>query len=860
MNYGKKKAAKRQKDVTSKTAMKKKRIGVRLFKALLITFLFVCVLGIVGGGLFFKKMIDNSPKITPEDVKPSKFTSVAMANDGTTVLDNFVDAGSNRAYKPINEIPVDLQNAFIAIEDSRFREHNGIDLKGIIRAGLKGILSFGNFSEGASTLTQQLIKNNVFPNFTEEKTFMDRVERKLQEQYLALEIEKQMSKDQILENYLNTINLGQNTLGVQVASKRYFNKDVSELTLSESAAIAAITQNPGRYNPVTNPEENAKRRKKVLDDMQEQDFITQAQHDEALADPVYDRIQAINAAYEDESSVSSYFIDEVSKQVTRDLRNHLGYSETQAYNALYSGGLTIVTTQDVNMQAIAEEELNNDANYPNRIEWGVSCAITITHPDGTQENFDHNGMQKYVEATHGDKYGLTYSSQEQANAMVDEYISTLMTQEGDTVDKRVKLSPQPQASVVIMDQATGHVKAIVGGRGPKTENRSLNRATQSTRQPGSCFKILATYAPALDTHGDTLATVIEDAPFQYDSGKQVNNWWGDSYRGNLTIRKCIEISANVCTVKKFTEITPSLGFKYLTENFALTTLDPQQDIVQSATLGGISRGVTNLEMTAAYAAIANKGTYTEPILYTKIFDHEGNLLFEKTPETHVALKETTAGLLTNAMQDVITGSEGTGRQGKLSNMPVSGKTGTTQKSGDLWFSAYTPYLTASVWTGYDDLKPMQNIRDQSFHIRIWRNIMQRIHEGYEYKDFPMPNSIEKKTICTESGNLASSEECQKLTEYFAPGTAPTQSCPGHIVEVEPPVETPPSEGTTSEPPSANQPNNTTQNNNQQNGNSDQNNGSQGNESTDNDSQNGNSQGGTSQGTTPDDGTVTPPAQ
>lgn len=777
MNYGKKKASKRQKNITSKSAMKKKRAGVRLFKAMLLTCMIAVVICIAGGGLFIKKIIDDTPNITPEDVKPSKFTTQAFADDETTVLDTFVDAGANRVYKPIDEIPKDLQNAFIAVEDSRFLEHNGIDLKGIIRAGLKGILS-GHFSEGASTLTQQLIKNNVFPNFVQEKTFLDRVERKLQEQYLAIEIEKQMDKDEILENYLNTINLGQNTLGVQAASKRYFGKDVSELNLSECATIAAITQNPGKYNPVTNPDENAKRREKVLSDMMEQGYIKQAQYDEAIADPVYERIQATNAQYEDNSSVSSYFIDAVADQVIEDLINEMGYTETQAYNAVYSGGLSIITTQNIEMQKICEEELSDDNNYPSNVEWGISCAITVTHPDGTQDNYDHNTMRNYLYDTTGDKYCLTQATQEEANAKVEEYIAAI-TSEGDTVDKRVKLSPQPQASIVVMDQYTGYVKALVGGRGEKTESRSLNRATQSYKQPGSCFKVLSTYAPALDVHGDTLATVIEDSPFSYSNGRPVKNWWGESYKGNMTIRKCIEQSANVCTVKKFTEITPALGFKYLTENFNLTTLDSKNDIVQAACLGGISKGVYNIEMTAAYAALANGGVYTEPVLYTKIYDHDGNLLFEKTPKTHAAVKETTAALLTNAMEDVI--NHGTGTSARMSNMPVAGKTGTTTDSVDLWLSAYTPYLTASVWTGYDDNKPMNGL-SQSFHMKIWRNVMERIHEGYEYKEFEMPNSIEKKTICTKTGKLASSGACSSYTEYFAPGTAPTQSCPGHVVE------------------------------------------------------------------------------
>ncbi|MFQ7672738.1 MAG: penicillin-binding transpeptidase domain-containing protein [Clostridium sp.] len=208
-------------------------------------------------------------------------------------------------------------------------------------------------------------------------------------------------------------------------------------------------------------------------------------------------------------------------------------------------------------------------------------------------------------------------------------------------------------------------------------------------------------------------------------------------------------------------------------------MDSKNDIVQAACLGGISKGVYNIEMTAAYAAIANGGVYTEPVLYTKIYDHDGNLLFEKTPKTHAALKETTAALLTNAMEGVIT--HGTGTAARMSNMPVAGKTGTTTDSVDLWLSAYTPYLTASVWTGYDDNKPMEGL-SQSFHMKIWKKVMERIHEGYEYKDFKMPTSIEKKTICTQTGKLASSDACTAYTEYFAPGTAPTQSCPGHVVQ------------------------------------------------------------------------------
>ena len=227
MNYGKRKASKKQKTITSKATMQGRRVGVRLFKGFLLCLIAICVAGAAGGFIFLKKILDNSPEVSPSDVRPSGYTTFVYADDGTTELERFVTSGSNRIYKSIDEIPADLQHAFVAIEDERFYEHKGIDPQGIARAAVVGLAHGGHFTECASTITQQLIKNNVFPNFISENTFYEKVERKIQEQFLALDIEKQMTKDEILESYMNTINLGQNCLGVQSASKRYFNKDVS---------------------------------------------------------------------------------------------------------------------------------------------------------------------------------------------------------------------------------------------------------------------------------------------------------------------------------------------------------------------------------------------------------------------------------------------------------------------------------------------------------------------------------------------------------------------------------------------------------------------------------------------------------
>ena len=780
MNYGKKKAAKRQKKITSKSTMQGKRIVVRLFKALLICIILAAVVGVAGGGLFIKKIIDDTPHVSASDVKPKGFATFVYADDGSTEIERFVSSGSNRVYKSIDEIPKDLQHAFVAIEDERFYKHNGIDLQGIARAAVVGIARGGNFTEGASTLTQQLIKNNVFPNFTKEKTFYDKFQRKIQEQYLALQIEKKMDKSEIIESYLNTINLGQNCLGVQAASQRYFGKDVSDLTLSECAVIAGITQSPSTYDPITHPDNNKVRRNKVLKNMLEQDYISQKQYDEALADDVYARIQTTNTASQADNTYS-YFVDALAQQVIQDLKDQLGYTDTQAYNAVYSGGLSIYSTQNQTMQQICDEEANDDSNYPGLKEYGLDYALTVTRADGSTENYGSNNIKNYVKETYGKDQGLLYSSEDAARAMVEEWKATI-AREGDTYDERITITPQPQSSITIMDQKTGQIKAMVGGRGEKASSLGLNRAYQgSKRQPGSTFKILAAYAPALDSCDKTLATTIDDEPYTLKNGQVLRNA-NKQYGGTTTLREGIKRSINVVAVKLSDEITQELGYEYC-QKFGISTLVKNKTIngkvfddstSQTLALGGITEGVYNYEMCAAYATIANGGEYNKPTLYSKVVDHDGNVLLDGTGESHTVIKDSTAYLLTNAMEDVV--NSGTGTACQLPNMPVAGKTGTTTSNKDLWFCGFTPYYTCAVWGGYDDNKECDY--DTSFRFRLWKGIMSRIHENLEEKDFKVPSSVERKSICTITGKLAGSG-CPSITEYFAKDTLPAETCSGH---------------------------------------------------------------------------------
>ncbi len=784
MNYGKRGIHKIQKSLTSKSVKLKKMCCISALKLILIALLALCISGACLGIGMFKGILYSAPSSDNVNVIPTGYATVVYDSEGNEMT-KLVAADSNRSWEKMSKIPEDLAHAFVAIEDERFYEHNGIDIKGILRAGVECIKA-GKLTQGASTITQQLIKNNVFDDWVNESPIQS-IKRKIQEQYLAIELEKTMTKDEILEIYMNSINLGQNTLGVKAAAQRYFNKPTYQLTLSECAVIASITQNPSKYNPISHPEENIIRRTKVLDKMLEQGYITQEEYDEAMADDVYSRIATVNEETKS-NSVYTYFVDEVTEQVLADLMEIKGYDERQAYNLLYSGGLSIYTTQDPEIQAICDEVFNNEENYPENTKWYLNYVLTIKKANGEKENHSTEMFRSYFKQFNS-SFNLLYSSKEDAYAAIEEYRAAVM-QEGDSVDgERVTLTPQPQVSITVEDQSTGYIVAMVGGRGTKEASRTLNRASNTTRQPGSTFKVLSTYAPALDSAGLTLADVQNDAPYNYASGRPVSNWWSNGYRGLLTLRYGIAQSANIVAVKTLTQISPQLGFDYLL-NFGFTTLVDRRvesdgtvvsDIGQPLALGGITDGVTNMELNAAYAAIANHGTYVKPKLYTKIVDHNGNVLIDNTqPVTTQVIKETTAWLLTDAMEDVVNGN-GTGGSANFGNMAIAGKTGTTSDYKDVWFSGFTPYYTATTWTGYDNNVSMTSSAEKNLSKTLWRKVMEKIHEELPYESFQMPSGIVTASVCSKSGKLPIEGVCDGcvITEYFAEGTVPTTTCDVH---------------------------------------------------------------------------------
>lgn len=769
-----------------KTKLKRtKKKACKIFFKILLFYMFIIVLIVLWSGAgMVKRIIENAPDITSENVIPRGYKSVILDAQGNKTAD-LIAEGSNRTWVDLDEIPRHVQQAFIAIEDERFYEHNGVDVKGITRALYKGIRNDFHFTEGASTITQQLLKNNLF-DFMSEAGIEERIARKLQEQYLAIKLEQEiMTKDEILEAYLNTINLGQNTLGIQAASDRYFGKDAAELTISEAAVIAGITKNPAYYNPISYPENNRKRQEIVLSDLLEQGYISQSEYEQALNDDVYARIKSVNESM-DRETVYSYYVDAVIKEVLNDLQEYKGYTYEQAYHILYYGGLTIESAQDPHIQSIMDEEMQNEENYPLDIKTGLEYELTVVKPDGRQLNYSKEDLIAYYKEKGLENFELLFDSQEEAKDYIDEYKSTVV-ENGDKFYETADFTIQPQASMVIMEQDTGIVKGIVGGLGTKKMCLALNRATDIVRQPGSTFKVISTYAPALDRAGMSLATTQFDAPYAYTNGRNVCNWNGEAYQGWSTLRRGIEQSMNVVAVRTITDITPDLAYNYAV-NFGFTSLvgemdrNGNSDIVQPMALGGLTNGVSNLELTAAYAAIANQGVYTKPVLYTKILDHNGNVLIENQPQTRTVVKETTAWLLTSAMQDVV--KQGTGKAAYFSGMAVAGKTGTTSKYNDVWFVGYTPYYTAGIWAGYDNNHKLGSKEERQFHEKIWSKVMFRIHEELPEKDFEKPDGIVSATVCSQSGRLPIPGICDGClkTEYFEAGTVPTDLCDVHVVE------------------------------------------------------------------------------
>lgn len=692
---------------------KKKKISI--LRLLIVVILLVAFIGAGAVAGIVAAYIKDAPEISSDDIlSVSQSSLVYEENTGNLVAK--IHAVENRTLVGIDQVPDYVQNAFIAIEDERFRKHFGIDIKRIVGAAIVNIRE-RSLAQGGSTITQQLVRNVVL---SQEKKF----KRKIQEAYLAIKLERIFTKDQILEAYMNTIYFGHGAYGIQAAAHTYFGKSIEELTPAEGAMIAGVTRNPRYYSPYLHFDHAKERQELILKKMLEQGYLTQEEYEKAKNQQL---VLKNTKTEEGEVAISSYFVDQVRTDVIKDLMKKYNYTEEEATTLLYNGGLKIYSTIDMRIQEIAERIFKDPENFPK---------------------------------TENDAKGV----------------------------------PQPQAAMVVIDYKTGKIKAMIGGRGQKGQ-LLLNRATQSYRQPGSAIKPLTVYTAAID-NGYTAGTVVDDVPVAFVAGDGnlwiPKNWYKDpatklpTYWGLSTVREAIQWSMNVMAVKVLDDIGVDTALEYA-KKLGITSFvesgTKHDKNLASLALGGLTKGVSPIDMATAYGTLANGGVRVQPITYTRVEDANGNVILENKPLKTRVVSEEVAYIMTDMMRSVV--KAGTGTNANF-NMTIAGKTGTTSDSVDAWFVGYTPYYVASVWIGHDEPKPM-GFGGGSYPAKIWRKIMEETHKDLPVIDFPKPENIVTVAIDTESGKLPtelSNMDPRGSTvrnEIFIKGTEPTEYDDVHVV-------------------------------------------------------------------------------
>lgn len=693
--------------VKKKKEKKKKNFFIILLKLflILIILLLIGILALETYAFIYLKNVysgisDEFDKLM-EGININHANSVVLDKDGNVLA--MLNGDEKRKIITIEEIPDNLKNAYISIEDERFYEHYGIDLKRTAYAVYTYIRNEGSSSFGASTITQQLVKN-VTNN--KEST----IERKVKEWVLAYELEERYSKDKILEKYLNIIFVGGDVYGVELGAQYYFNKSVSELSLAECAYLAGITHSPNMYNPFENLDnENIikNRTKTVLAKMLELNKISLNEYLKAI-DDVNNGLKFDHG--NQNSTIYSYHTDAAINQVIEDYAEEYGMSEALAKSYIYSNGLTIYTTQDTAIQGIMENEFNNS----------------------------------------------TYS-----------------------IPSKLYPDTSTQAAMVIIDHKTGYVVGCVGGLGEKNVSRGLNRATQSTRQTGSSMKPLSVVAPALQEKIITAASIYNDSKttFKLKTGEDYTPKNYNYYRGNISVRQALETSQNIPFVKIMEQLTPEKSREYLIKMGISSLTDNDNDLAMA--IGGLDKGISPLEMAAAYAAFANNGVYLEPTFYTKVVDMNGKTILESMQTKRRVLDPATAYVMKILLTQPVKGTKGTATYCAIDGVDVAAKTGTTDKDYDRWLCGFTPFYTAATWYGYDYNETIVYHNYQNPAAVIWSTIMNRVHEGCEPTIFDVPDGVVWKKVCKSSGKLATKGRCwSTYDEVFSEDNLPEQ-CTGH---------------------------------------------------------------------------------
>lgn len=722
MTKEEKKKAKLDKKIKKKKSKIRKAIKIII---LILLLAIVIVAGIAVGKVY---EIFKSAKLDMEQIAIKYENSIVKDRDGNTIAE--LTGDENRKVITISEMSEYLPKAFVAIEDERFYDHEGVDIKRTASATFKYALSkvgIGSASYGGSTITQQLIKN-----LTEEDERT--ASRKIKEMARAYYLEQELkSKDRILELYLNLIFLGDNASGVEVASNYYFSKNAKDLSLIESAFLAGINDGPNYYEPFSDDDADVKRIKNrvkvVVDKMYElgRDYpghragITKEEYDAALKELdetglVFQRGRIVNNSY-------TYHTEAAINQVKADLRKlHPDWTEEYTDYYVKSGGLTIYTTQNTYMQELMQAEVQKDA-----------------YKVYSKKTKDADG--NYVLA---------------------------------------------QTAMVLMDHKTGQVLATVGGIGEKTSVFGQNRATQTTRSTGSSIKPLAVVAPGIDKGLITAATVFDDISYSTGQYAGFKNY-GYAYKGLTTVRYAIAASQNIPMLKGINAIGIQTSMDFL-KSVGISTLDDEKDAQMTLTLGGMTNGVSPLEMAGAYSAIANDGVYIEPSFYTKVVDSDGKEVLVKHPETRTVMSSAAAYIVKEVMVEVV--RSGAGGYTAIPGISVAAKTGTSQDDADRWYCGFTPYYTAATWFGFDYGQETVVYAAGNPSGRIWDGVMEQIHQGLPAAKFSdtRPNGVTQVAVCKCSG-LLPTDACQNdprgsqvYTEFFVKGTEPTQRCTAHVLK------------------------------------------------------------------------------
>ena len=689
-----------KKDVKMKFKYKHPKIALTL-KIFLIIFIILFVVGAgVIGGLIFGLWGDDLNIDVTELVLAEN--SIIVDSDGNIIAE--LSGDENRKIVTLEEMSPYLTKAYIAIEDERYETHHGVDIKGTGRAILSFVTNGGKSTAGGgSTITQQLVKN-----ITQEKDSrgLAGVTRKLKEWVRAYQVEEVMSKDQILELYLNLIFVGgnQDNRGVEIASQYYFNKASKDLSIAQCAFLAGINHSPNRYNPYNGKEVTekiTKRTKTVLGQMKKLGYVTQEEYDTAVSE-VEAGFQFQNGA---KGNIYSAHTDALITQLIEQIMEEKQISQNAAKTYLYSSGLKIYSTQVTSIQNIMQEEVKKD------------------------------------------KYVITSK----------------------------KTGATTQAGMAVIQPSTGYVVGCVGQLGEKTTSRGLNRAL-SVRQTGSAIKPIADVLPAIEEGLITPATIYLDKYTVFGGGYDPENYNG--FKGKRNVRTSLTTSQNIPFLKIMAELTPAKSMEYL-KKMGVTTLDDERDNNLALSIGGLTWGISPLEMAATYAMVANDGTYIEPTFYSKVEDSEGKVVLEPGQRVERVCSVETAYLIKDMLTSVVEGAQGvagTATYCKIKGMDVAAKTGSTNDYKDRWLCGFTNYYAGATWLGYDEPERVEASGNPAG--QIFAGVMKEIHKDLEGVRFTKPENVVTATVCSDSGLLASSKCTNKYSEIFIKGKLP-KTCDAH---------------------------------------------------------------------------------